>query len=268
ARFLFLGKAGYSFGCGDRSVGPIGNKNIGFMRNFAVAIGSPNEALAVGGEHGEAIEIGVEGDAFLARAVFVYDVEVEIAAVFGISLIGGEDDALAIGQEIRGEIRRAVASDLVLVGAIGVHHPDFEVAGTDQALREEVLVVLDLLGRLRMLGAVDDFLAVVRPKRAAIIAEFVGELLHIAAVGVHGVNVQVAIAGGGENDVLAVARDGGFCVVARGMGQLPQVGAVGLGGVNVIDIVDRPDVAARIVGLGRARGAGGMRGGKENFVAR
>jgi hypothetical protein len=67
-RFLFLGKGGYSFGCRDAPVGPIRDKDVGFVRNFAIAIGSPDETFAVGSKHGKAIQIRIEGDAFPAGA--------------------------------------------------------------------------------------------------------------------------------------------------------------------------------------------------------
>src|SRR5271163_190811 len=126
----------------------------------------------------------------------------------------------------------------MLVGAVGIHYPKFQISGTYQSCCEEVLVILDFLGRLGMLGAIDDFRTVVGPERAAIVAEFIGQLLHVAAIRVHGENVQIAIAGGGENDVLAIAGDGRFRVVASSMGQLLQVRAICLGGINLVGIVD------------------------------
>src|SRR6516164_8367452 len=143
---------------------PVGDEDVCLVGSLAVAVGGPDEALPVGGEHGESIEIGVVGDALLSGAVFVDDVEIEVAAIFGIGLIRSKNDALAVGQPIRTKVGRAVSSDLVLVGAVGVHNPDFQVARTDEAGGVKVLVVLDFFGGLGMLGAVDDFRAVVRPE--------------------------------------------------------------------------------------------------------
>ena len=50
---------------------PIRDEDVGFMRSLAVAIGSPHEALAIGGEHREAVEVGMKSDALLVGAVFV-----------------------------------------------------------------------------------------------------------------------------------------------------------------------------------------------------
>ena len=68
--------------------------------------------------------------------------------------------------------------------------------------------------------------------------------------------------------MLTIASDGGFGVVARGVGKLAEFGAIGIGDVNLVGVVDGPDVAARIIGLGRAIGTGGVGGGKKNFIAR
>src|SRR2546421_10860721 len=118
-----------------------------------------------------------------------------------------------------------------------------------------------------MLGAVDDFLAIVRPEGAAVITQLVGELLHTGAVGIHGVDVQVAVAGGREHDVLAVPGDRGLGVVAVRAAKLFQITPIYLGGKNLIGIVDRPDVAVGIIGLRRTVRACGMSRGKENAIA-
>jgi hypothetical protein len=233
----------------------------------AVAVGGPDQALAVGGEHGEAIEIGMEGDALLVGAVFVDDVEIEVATIFWIGLIGGEDDAVAIGEKVRTEVGGAVVGDLMLVRAVGVHDPDFEIAWTDEALSVELFVIFYFLRSFGVLGAIDNFGAVVRPEGAAIVAEFFGELADVGAIGIHGENIEITVAGGGEDDVLAVASDGGFGIVARGVGELVEIGTIGIGDVDLVGAVDGPNVAARIIGLGRAIGTGGVGGGEKNFIA-
>src|SRR6185369_6888041 len=118
-----------------------------------------------------------------------------------------------------------------------------------------------------MLGSVYDLFAVIGPERAAVVTEFVSKLPRVFAIGVHGVDVEVAIARGSEDDVLAVARYGGLGVVAWRVDEELQVAAVWLGGVDAIGIVDGPDVAARIIGLGRAFDAGSVRGRKKNAIA-
>src|SRR5690349_4409066 len=98
------------------------------MRLFAVAVGGPHEALAVGSEHREGVEILEKGDSLLPTAVLVDDVEIEVAAALGICLVGSEDDPLAIGMVERREICCAITRDLPLVTAVSVHHPDLQVA--------------------------------------------------------------------------------------------------------------------------------------------
>ena len=46
---------------------PVGDEDIRFVRHPAVAVGGPGETSAVGGEHGESVEIGVIGDALRSR---------------------------------------------------------------------------------------------------------------------------------------------------------------------------------------------------------
>ena len=82
--------------------------------------------------------------------------------------------------------------------------------------RVERLVVGDFRRGLGLLGAIDDFLAVIGKERAAVVAEFVRQLADVAAVGVHGVNIEIAIARGGEDDFLAVAADGRLGIVVPG----------------------------------------------------
>ncbi len=54
------------------------------MWGLAVAIRGPHQSLAIGREHGKGVEIGCVGDALEARAVFVGEVQVEIAAILWI----------------------------------------------------------------------------------------------------------------------------------------------------------------------------------------
>ena len=66
---------------------PIGDENIRLVRRFSVAVGSPNEALAVGGKHREGVEIGVIGHSVEACAVFIDQIEIEAAGIFLIANI-------------------------------------------------------------------------------------------------------------------------------------------------------------------------------------
>ena len=57
----------------------------------------------------------------------------------------------------------------------------------------------------------------------AVVARGVGELPHVRAVGVHDVDVRVAVAVAAEGDLLAVGRKGPFGIVACVVGQPPEV---------------------------------------------
>src|SRR6267143_2359344 len=118
-----------------------------------------------------------------------------------------------------------------------------------------------------MLGAVDDLLAIVRPEGAAVVTHLVGELLHVGAVGIHGVDVEVTIARGSEDNVLAVAGDGGLGVVAARVGKLFQIAAIRLRRIDLIGIVDRPDVAVGVIGLRWTLGACRVSRGEKDAIA-
>ena len=87
------------------------------------------------------------------------------------------------------------------------------------------------------------------------------------AIGVHRVNIEIAIAHGGEYDLLAVERDRGFGVIAGRGGQLLQVGAVRIRRENVISRIHRPHVALRKIRPRRALRARQMRRSVENLFA-
>src|SRR5271166_6442236 len=94
-----------------------------------------------------------------------------------------------------------------------------------------------------------------------------GELFNVAAIGVHGVDIEIAIARRGKDDLLTVAGNSGFSVVAGSVGEEAQVAAIELGSIDLIAAVDRPDVTVRIVRLRRTLWAGGMGGGVQHAIA-
>src|ERR1035438_3256592 len=99
-----------------------------------------------------------------------------------------------------------------------------------------------------MLGTVDDFLAIRRPERAAIVTQLVSQLADMRTVGIHGVNVQIAVARGSEDNLLAVAANGRLGVISGSVGQQLDIAAIKLGSVDIVAAVDGPDVPVRIVG--------------------
>src|SRR5204862_4703788 len=118
-----------------------------------------------------------------------------------------------------------------------------------------------------MLGAVDDFLAIVGPEGAAVVTQLASELLDVGAVGIHGVDVEIAISGGSEHGVLGVPGDGGLGVVAVRAGKLLHIAAIWLGRIDLIAIVNRPDVTMGVIRLRRTVGACRVSRGEEEATA-
>jgi hypothetical protein len=83
---------------------PIGNKNIGLVRRFTVAMGGPNHSLAIRAEHRETVEVRMIRNALLTRAVFVDYVKIEIASIFRIGLIGSKNNTL-VGPKFAAPLR-------------------------------------------------------------------------------------------------------------------------------------------------------------------
>src|ERR1039458_2486177 len=93
------------------------------------------------------------------------------------------------------------------------------------------------------------------------------ELLHVLAIGVHGIDIEIAVAQGSEDDLLAVARDRGFRVVAGRVRELLQVGTVRVRGENVVSGIHGPDVSLREIRARRTLRAGEVSGRKQNLFA-
>src|ERR1700691_2841923 len=85
-----------------RLLTPVGNKNIGLVRSFAVAIGRPDQPLAVGRKHWEGVEVWMIGDLLESATVNIDGVEIESAGIFLVGHVGGENDPLAAREKIRG----------------------------------------------------------------------------------------------------------------------------------------------------------------------
>ncbi len=230
-----------------------------------VAVGGEGEALAVGREHREAVEAGGVGDPLEARAVRVHRPELELAPG-GIAVVGGEDHSLAAGEEGRGEGGGVEVGELARLAAVGVGGPDLELARPHQPARQELPVVVEL-GPHRPRGAPDDLPAVGREVGAAVVARGVGQPLDVAAIGIHPVELEIAVTVGGEDQRAVLGADGRLGVVGGVLGQPPEVAAVRLRGPDLIGRVDGPDVALRAVGRRRAGVARGVGGGEEHAAA-
>ena len=93
--------------------------------------------------------------------------------------------------------------NLPLIRPIGIHDPDFQRCWTNQILFEQTQIIAPLFFRLRMVGAIDDLLAVVRPEWPTVIPQFIGQTANMFTVGIHRIDVQITITHRGE-DKLAV----------------------------------------------------------------
>ena len=182
------------------------------------------------------------------------DVEVEVAAL-RVGDVRGEDDLLSSGQEVRGEVRGAVRGDGVVVRAVGVHDADLEGPRRIGVTGQVLAVPRQVFGRGRMVGAVDDLAAVVGEEGTAVVAGRVRQALHVRAVGVHRVDLEVSVARRREDDRLSVGRDRRLGVIVGGSEERPEVAPVGSGRVDVV-VVERPDVAVRAVRPRRASRSG------------
>src|SRR4051812_47394854 len=109
-----------------------------------------------------------------------------------------------------------------------------------------------------MEGAIDDPVPVTRKERAAVVTKLVGQLFHVLAIGIHDVNIEIAIAGGGEDDVFSIFRNDGLRVVPLLVSKGFGIGAVGIGDIDVVRRIDRPAISLAPVGWGRTLGRGGM----------
>ena len=246
---------GAELGGDRRGVGPAGDVDIGLAGLALVAVRREGELLAVRREHREAVETGEEGDPLEIAAVGVDRPDVELPAL-GVAVVGREEDPLAVGEEEGRERGGAEVGHLAGVpGALEGHvgHPDLELARAHEVLRQELLVVLEV-GPGRTRGAIDDLLAVAGEEGAAVVARAVGETHHVLAVGVHPVELEVAVAGRGEDDRAVDRADRRLGVVGLVPGELLQRAALDVAGEELVGAVDRPDIALRAVGRRRAIG--------------
>src|SRR5687767_8972494 len=105
-----------------RSVLPLRDEEIRIPFLRIAAIGRPDDAAAIGTEHGKAVELLVVRDLLEPRAIEVDQEQLEVPAS-GVLVVGGENDPASIGRPRRSEVGAAERGDLALITAVGVHHP-------------------------------------------------------------------------------------------------------------------------------------------------
>src|SRR5262249_21450635 len=180
-------------------IDPIRDEHVGVTLLSPVAVRAEDELLAVGRKHREAVEGVVERDAFKPRAVNIDCVELEIAPALVIE-VRREDDPLAVGEEVRGEAGFVELGHAALVRAVGVHHPDVSFGGVDKFLLERGKIVDFFFSARGVIRGLAVFLAVVAQNGPAVKTNSSGQPLHIPAILVHRVDVQIAVAQTGEDD--------------------------------------------------------------------
>ena len=240
---------------------PVGDKDVRGTRAAVVAVGAERDALAVGREHREAVKRTVKRDLDRLHAVDVGHEDVERKSTCDV--VGAEEDVLAIRVEVGGPIGAAQVCDLSLLAAIDLGHEELHGGGLDEALGEELSVGIGFFTLGRAAGAPHEVLTVGAEESTTVIAEFVGDLLDVAAIDVAGVQFQVTAAGAGEDHFVALGADRGFGVIAFATDEEGGCAAFGAHGVDVVGRIDGPYVfAIRTAprGLGTSR-IGGMGGG-------
>lgn len=162
-------------------------------------------------------------------------------------MVRGEDDAPTVRMEEGGEVRRTVVRDLALARTVGVHDIDLQAYRAKGAFFEQRLEIGELGHRAGMMRAIDDALAIAGEEGAAVITGRARQTPDVATVGIHDVDVGIAIAHRGEDDLLPIRGDRGLRIIAGRIGELPQIGAVHARREDVVLFVERPHVAARAI---------------------
>src|SRR5688572_14006606 len=92
--------------------------------------------------------------------------------------------------------------------------------------------------------------------RTTVVAQFIGQPAHLAAVEVHVVQIEITVSSRSEYDFPAVGGHRAFGVVSVDGGQALQISAVEFCGKDVERSIDRPDVSFRSIDRWRTiRGA-------------
>src|ERR1051325_3242629 len=174
------------------SLNPIGDEDIRVSPGLRISIGCKHQLLAIGRKHRKAIKRIVEGNPFQTAAINVDFVKIKIASLW-IVHVGGKDYSLTVGKEVGSKVGFAVVCYLALIRAIGVHHPNFQSRGSNETLLQQAQVLGLVLFSLRVISAVNNLLAVIRPKWTTIVAQLIRQTPNVLAVTIHRVDVEITI---------------------------------------------------------------------------
>ena len=146
------------------------------------------------------------------------------------------------GEDLVGEARLVEVGHLPFTRSVCIHHPNLQDGWTYQILFEQRDVIRLFFFRLRMISAIDDPLAVVRPEWPAIIAKFIRQPLHMLSISIHRIDIQITIALRSEYE-LAVVRDRCFRIIAGRVCQLLQIRSARIRREDIEGVIYGPNVA-------------------------
>ncbi len=222
------------------------------------AVAREREPLAVGREHGKAVEPARVRDALEAGAVGVHGPQVELAPA-RVGVVRREDDAIFVRKPERRERGGAEVRDLALIRPVCVHDVQLELRGPHQTLREQRTKPVELFALLRPRRAPDDLRAVGVEERATVVPGLERQPLHVLAVGVHAVQLDVVVARRREDDGAILPAHRRLGVIPLGARERAKLRAVGLRLEDVVAVVERPDVALAHIGPRGTLGAAQVR---------
>jgi len=81
----------------------------------------------------------------------------------------------------------------------------------------------------------------------------VGYLFHVAAIQIHGINIQIAIAHTGKHNFISLWRNSGFCIIAWRIGQAFGDVAFKDGHKNIVAVIYRPHILLYLVSVWHRR---------------
>ena len=111
----------------DESVAdPVRHEDVGLVRLLAVAVGGEDEALAVAGEHREAVEVGAERDRASGPCRPRGSTKRSKSRPFGSARFDEKMISLPPGRKYGAKLAAPLDGDGVVVRAVGVHDADLE----------------------------------------------------------------------------------------------------------------------------------------------
>lgn len=159
-------------------------------------------------------------------------------------MVGAEQDVLSVGVEVGCPVGPAQVGDLPLLAAVDFGHKELHGGWLNQPLGEQFQIGVGFLAFGRAARTPDQVLSVGTKKGAAIVAEFTGDLLNVAAIDVAGIQLEVTASSAGKHDFVALGANRGFGIVAFASDEQVGLAASCADGVDVIGRVNGPHIFA------------------------